>query len=94
MKKKIESYQGAAGGWGAVKSVANAVRKQMDIRQDVIAMFDMNKPEGFDCPGCALMNPLMILVKIIKLRWIHILSYDQMVSRKINNQTTRCANSI
>ncbi|EPR5321635.1 hypothetical protein ACU6NM_004597, partial [Shigella sonnei] len=24
MKKKIESYQGAAGGWGAVKSVANA----------------------------------------------------------------------
>ncbi|WP_227655811.1 hypothetical protein, partial [Klebsiella pneumoniae] len=25
-----------------------------------------------------LMNPLMILVKIIKLRWIHILSYDQM----------------
>ncbi|WP_249538048.1 IS1 family transposase, partial [Escherichia coli] len=45
--------------------------------------------------GCrALMNPLMILVKIIKLRWIHILSYDQMVSRKINNQTTRCANSI
>ncbi|MCK7109358.1 hypothetical protein L8P38_20845, partial [Enterobacter kobei] len=30
----------------------------------------------------ALMNPLMILVKIIKLRWIHILSYDQMVSRK------------
>ncbi|EQA5776459.1 hypothetical protein ACX4HR_001188, partial [Escherichia coli] len=26
MKKKIESYQGAAGGWGAVKSVANAVR--------------------------------------------------------------------
>ncbi|MGT5775560.1 hypothetical protein ACRW14_15925, partial [Escherichia coli] len=36
--------------------------------------------------GYALMNPLMILVKIIKLRWIHILSYDQMVSRKINNQ--------
>ncbi|MEY0435654.1 fimbria/pilus outer membrane usher protein, partial [Providencia huaxiensis] len=27
--------------------------------------------------GFALMNPLMILVKIIKLRWIHILSYDQ-----------------
>ncbi|MEH4577263.1 hypothetical protein POY27_27750, partial [Klebsiella pneumoniae] len=26
---------------------------------------------------CVLMNPLMILVKIIKLRWIHILSYDQ-----------------
>ncbi|MDM8819724.1 hypothetical protein QU873_28595, partial [Escherichia coli] len=25
-----------------------------------------------------LMNPLMIFIKIIKLRWIHILSYDQM----------------
>ncbi len=45
-------------------------------------------------PLSVLMNPLMILVKIIKLRWIHILSYDQMVSRKINNQTTKCANSI
>lgn len=61
MKKKIESYQGAAGGWGAVKSVANAVRKQMDIRQDVIAMFDMNKPEGFDCPGCA--SPILSTVR-------------------------------
>ncbi|MEX1770239.1 alcohol dehydrogenase catalytic domain-containing protein, partial [Escherichia coli] len=50
----------------------------------------MGLPSGYS----ALMNPLMILVKIIKLRWIHILSYDQMVSRKINNQTTRCANSI
>ncbi|UXF06956.1 hypothetical protein N5O75_26465 (plasmid) [Escherichia coli] len=47
-----------------------------------------------ECEDFVLMNPLMILVKIIKLRWIHILSYDQMVSRKINNQTTRCANSI
>ncbi len=24
---------------------------------DVIAMFDMNKPEGFDCPGCAWPDP-------------------------------------
>ncbi|MGS0005135.1 DUF4236 domain-containing protein, partial [Escherichia coli] len=48
----------------------------------------------YDDGYSVLMNPLMILVKIIKLRWIHILSYDQMVSRKINNQTTRCANSI
>lgn len=33
MKKKLNPTSGAAGGWGAVKSVANAVRKQMDIRQ-------------------------------------------------------------
>ncbi|KIQ38753.1 hypothetical protein IY32_24890 [Escherichia coli] len=57
----------------------------------LITLQDWAKEEFGDL---ALMNPLMILVKIIKLRWIHILSYDQMVSRKINNQTTRCANSI
>ncbi|EOL9781258.1 hypothetical protein ACNAH7_003887, partial [Escherichia coli] len=39
--------------------------------------------DHMDKAGTVLMNPLMILVKIIKLRWIHILSYDQMVSRKI-----------
>lgn len=27
------------------------------IYADVIAMFDMNKPEGFDCPGCAWPDP-------------------------------------
>ncbi|MFZ7175338.1 NgoBV family restriction endonuclease [[Pasteurella] aerogenes] len=63
-----------------------------------IKTFDADASANFDIANfqsyCALMNPLMILVKIIKLRWIHILSYDQMVSRKINNQTTRCANSI
>ncbi|TNK44106.1 hypothetical protein CI641_027060 [Escherichia coli] len=59
----------------------------------VLPAFEDVKAE-FVKQGLALMNPLMILVKIIKLRWIHILSYDQMVSRKINNQTTRCANSI
>ncbi|MBA8155384.1 hypothetical protein HVZ77_14710 [Escherichia coli] len=53
-----------------------------------------HEPDSSNEICIALMNPLMILVKIIKLRWIHILSYDQMVSRKINNQTTRCANSI
>ncbi len=56
--------------------------------------FPLRTKSGRQNVCSALMNPLMILVKIIKLRWIHILSYDQMVSRKINNQTTRCANSI
>ncbi len=56
--------------------------------------FQLEPPLDTEEGRAALMNPLMILVKIIKLRWIHILSYDQMVSRKINNQTTRCANSI
>lgn len=42
MKKKIESYQGAAGGWGAVKSVANAVRKQMEVAFLAIKVFRLN----------------------------------------------------
>lgn len=57
MKIKIENYTGAAAGWGAVKGVAEALRGQMNISHDVIAMFDMNKPEGFDCPGCAWPDP-------------------------------------
>ena len=59
---------------------------------ELIAMAE--KVESRHADSSALMNPLMILVKIIKLRWIHILSYDQMVSPKINNHTTNCANSI
>ncbi|WP_252344266.1 DeoR family transcriptional regulator, partial [Escherichia coli] len=58
------------------------------------ALENYDTAQGIKKGHSTLMNPLMILVKIIKLRWIHILSYDQMVSRKINNQTTRCANSI
>lgn len=46
------------------------------------------------CDSLTLRNPLMILRKIINLSWIHILSCDQMISPKNNNQTTRCANSI
>ncbi len=55
MKKKL-NLPGCCMG-GMHKSVGNAVRVEMDIRQDVIAMFDMNKPEGFDCPGCAWPDP-------------------------------------
>ncbi|MCW2255076.1 molybdopterin-dependent oxidoreductase alpha subunit [Providencia alcalifaciens] len=57
MKKKIENYTGPAGGWGALKAVAEAIRGQMEIGHDVIAMFEMNKPQGFDCPGCAWPDP-------------------------------------
>lgn len=57
MKKKVENYTGPAGGWGALKAVAEAIRGQMEIGHDVIAMFEMNKPQGFDCPGCAWPDP-------------------------------------
>lgn len=57
MKQKIENYTGPAGGWGALKAVAEAIRGQMEIGHDIIAMFEMNKPQGFDCPGCAWPDP-------------------------------------
>lgn len=57
MKQKIENYTGPAGGWGALKAVADAIRGQMNERHDLIAMFEMNKPQGFDCPGCAWPDP-------------------------------------
>jgi len=57
MDKKIENYTGPAGGWGALKAVAEAIRGQMNERHDLIAMFEMNKPQGFDCPGCAWPDP-------------------------------------
>lgn len=57
MKEKIENYTGPAAGWGAVKAVAEAIRGQMEIGHDMIAMFEMNKPQGFDCPGCAWPDP-------------------------------------
>ncbi|PLR42530.1 CbbBc protein [Chimaeribacter arupi] len=54
----IAPYGGSAGGWGALKAVADAIRGQMAVKQDVIALFRMNQPQGFDCPGCAWPDPL------------------------------------
>lgn len=54
----IAPYGGSAGGWGALKAVADAIRGQMSVNQDVIALFNVNQPQGFDCPGCAWPDPL------------------------------------
>ncbi|MFK7368071.1 alanine racemase, partial [Acinetobacter baumannii] len=52
--------------------------KQLAANSKIVSMVKANA-YGHGVKDClALMNPLMILVKIIKLRWIHILSYDQM----------------
>ena len=50
-------YKGAAGGWGALAAVAHAVREEMEISGRTRALFRMNQPEGFDCPGCAWPDP-------------------------------------
>jgi molybdopterin-dependent oxidoreductase alpha subunit len=49
----IKRYDAPAGGWGALKATAKAVREQMDASGAAVTLFRTNKPDGFDCPGCA-----------------------------------------
>lgn len=53
----VEPYDGPAGGWGALKAVAQAVRDQMGASTQARALLKMNQPTGFDCPGCAWPDP-------------------------------------
>ncbi|WNL44197.1 FdhF/YdeP family oxidoreductase [Dyella sp. BiH032] len=55
--KSIQPYEGPAGGWGALRAVAKAVREQMAVGRSVDALQRVNKPAGFDCPGCAWPDP-------------------------------------
>ncbi|WP_423358027.1 FdhF/YdeP family oxidoreductase [Pseudomonas citronellolis] len=49
----VRKYDGPAGGWGALKATATAVREQMDTLKAPITLMRTNQPDGFDCPGCA-----------------------------------------
>lgn len=49
----IRPYGGPAGGWGAVKALAIAVRTEMDNLHAPATLLHTNQPDGFDCPGCA-----------------------------------------
>src|SRR4030088_410431 len=49
----IKPYDSPAGGWGAVRATAKAVREQMDVHVAPLLLLRTNKPDGFDCPGCA-----------------------------------------
>jgi molybdopterin-dependent oxidoreductase alpha subunit len=49
----IRRYDGPAGGWGALRATANAVHEQMRTAEAAATLFHTNKPDGFDCPGCA-----------------------------------------
>jgi molybdopterin-dependent oxidoreductase alpha subunit len=49
----IKTYNSPAGGWGALKATAKAVREQMDVTEAPLLLYRTNKPAGFDCPGCA-----------------------------------------
>ena len=49
----IREYEGPAGGWGALRATAQAIRLQMETIKAPITLMRTNQPDGFDCPGCA-----------------------------------------
>ncbi|MBB3259309.1 molybdopterin-dependent oxidoreductase alpha subunit [Paraburkholderia bannensis] len=49
----VHPYTGPAGGWGALKATAQAIRDQMESIEAPITLMRTNQPDGFDCPGCA-----------------------------------------
>ncbi|NPT54070.1 FdhF/YdeP family oxidoreductase [Paraburkholderia elongata] len=49
----IRPYEGPAGGWGALRATAQAIRTQMESIEAPITLMRTNQPDGFDCPGCA-----------------------------------------
>jgi molybdopterin-dependent oxidoreductase alpha subunit len=53
----IKAYDGPAGGWGALRAVARALRGQMDYAVGTRLLLQNNQPDGFDCPGCAWPDP-------------------------------------
>jgi molybdopterin-dependent oxidoreductase alpha subunit len=52
-EQKIELYDGPAGGWGALKSVAKHLNEQGVAVKGAKTLLHANQPDGFDCPGCA-----------------------------------------
>jgi molybdopterin-dependent oxidoreductase alpha subunit len=53
----IERYNAPAGGWGALKAVAESLARQQIVAQGAATLLKANQPDGFDCPGCAWPDP-------------------------------------
>ena len=49
----VRRYDAPAGGWGALEATAKAVAEQMHLAEAPLLLLRTNKPDGFDCPGCA-----------------------------------------
>ncbi|WP_317204057.1 FdhF/YdeP family oxidoreductase [Janthinobacterium sp.] len=52
-KKIVQVYDRPAGGWGALKSVAQQIIGQGIPAKGARTLLSANQPDGFDCPGCA-----------------------------------------
>ncbi|OJU12183.1 MAG: CbbBc protein [Caulobacterales bacterium 68-7] len=53
----IHDYDLPAGGWGALRGVADALKEQQAATRAGQALLRQNKPDGFDCPSCAWPDP-------------------------------------
>jgi hypothetical protein len=49
----IRLYSHPAGGWDAIRATARAIRAEMEAPAAIQTLLRTNKPDGFDCPGCA-----------------------------------------
>jgi len=52
-EQRIEFYEGPAGGWGALRSVKEALLRHNIPVKGARTLLAANQPDGFDCPGCA-----------------------------------------
>ena len=50
----IHQYKEPAGGWGALRATAKAIREQMEAPEAVVALLRTNKPDGLRLPGLRL----------------------------------------
>ncbi|MDE2319157.1 MAG: FdhF/YdeP family oxidoreductase [Rhodospirillales bacterium] len=55
-KPHFEAYNAPAGGWGAAKATAKAMREQSVVVKGSQALLKMNHADGFKCPSCAWPN--------------------------------------
>ncbi|MGZ8370761.1 MAG: FdhF/YdeP family oxidoreductase, partial [Caulobacteraceae bacterium] len=55
--KGVGDYDKAAGGWGALRSVAGVLADQETVAKGGATLLRANQPDGFDCPGCAWPDP-------------------------------------
>ncbi|WP_068318608.1 FdhF/YdeP family oxidoreductase [Polycladidibacter hongkongensis] len=56
-KPPFKPSSAAAGGWGALKASGESLLKNTGLVKGVKTMLKANKPDGFDCPGCAWGDP-------------------------------------
>lgn len=56
-KKKLDRYDGPAGGWGSLKSLAGTLAREQTVFKGPPALLHQNKHGGFACVSCAWAKP-------------------------------------